>query len=134
VSADSAKLLVLVVEDEPLIGIVIEDVVDELGHNVVGPATELNQALDLATNALVECAILDINIRGGESYPVAFALLDRGVPILLATGHGPHTLPARLREEACLSKPFTTKQLDEALRKLFARAMICRGQESAEQV
>jgi len=134
VNEATAKLCVLVVEDEPLIGMEIEDVIELLGQKVIGPAAELNQALDLATNALIECAILDINIRGGASYPVAFTLLDRGVPILLATGYGEHTLPERLRGEARLTKPFTTGQLDEKLRKLFARAMICRGQEPTEQV
>ena len=113
---------VLVVEDEPLIGMDIEDAVEGLGHEVVGPVAELGEALDLATIAAVGCAILDINIRGGHSYPVADMLLKRGVPVLLLSSYGEQTLPKLLHEEARLPKPFTGVQLDKEIRDLCARA------------
>ena len=118
----AARLRVLVVEDEPLIGMDIEDAVEGLGHEVVGPIAELDEALDLATIAALGCAILDVNIRGGHSYPVADALRKRGLPVLLLSGYGEHTLPERLHEEARLPKPFTGAQLDKEIRELCARA------------
>jgi DNA-binding response OmpR family regulator len=121
----AARLRVLVVEDEPLIGMDIEDAVAGLGHDVVGPIAELDEALDLATIAALGCAILDINILGGNSYPVADILLKRGVPVLLLSGYGEQTLPARLHEEARLPKPFTGAQLDKEIRDLCARAANC---------
>ena len=117
-----ARLRVLVVEDEPLIGMDIEDAVAGLGHEVVGPITELDEALDLATIAALSCAILDINILGGNSYPVADMLLKRGVPVLLLSGYRQETLPVRLHEEARLPKPFTGAELAKEIRALCDRA------------
>ena len=120
---DSAvQFRVLVVEDEPLIGMDIEDAVEGLGHEVVGPIAELDEALDLATIAAFGCAILDINILGGHSYPVADILLKRGLPVLLLSSYRQETLPVRLHEEARLPKPFTGAQLDKEIRALCARA------------
>lgn len=116
------RLRVLVVEDEPLIGMDIEDAVEGLGHEVVGPIAELDEALDLATLEGLGCAILDINIRGGHSYPVADMLRKRGLPVLLLSSYGEQTLPARLHEVARLPKPFTGAQLDKEIRDLCARA------------
>ena len=120
------------VEDEPLIGMDIEDAVEGLGHEVVGPIAELDEALDLATIAALGCAILDINILGGNAYPVADILLKRGVPVLLLSGYGEQTLPERLHEEARLPKPFTGAQLDKEIRDLCARAVHPGQQERAE--
>ena len=116
------KLRVLVVEDEPLIGMDIEDAVEALGHEVVGPIAGLDEALDLATIAAVDCAILDINILGGHSYPVADILLERGAPVLLLSGYRQETLPVRLHEEARLPKPFTGAELAKEIRALCDRA------------
>lgn len=121
--SDTAKCRVLVVEDEPLVGMEIEDAIDELGHDVVGPIAELNEALAVALDGELGCAVLDINIRGGNSYPVIDLLLRRGVPVLLMSGYDVLTLPERLREETLLQKPFTTGQLDLELRNLCARAV-----------
>ena len=118
-----ARFRVLVVEDEPLIGMDIEDAVEGLGHEVVGPIAELDKALDLAADASLDCAILDINIRGGLSYPVADILINRGLPVLLLSGYSERTLPERLHEVARLSKPFAEAQLDKEIRDLCARAV-----------
>lgn len=119
----AARLRVLVVEDEPLIGMDIEAAVEGLGHEVVGPIAELDEALDVATIAALGCAILDINIRGGHSYPVAEILRKRGLPVLLLSSYGEQTLPVRLHEEARLPKPFTGAQLKQEIRDLCARAV-----------
>ncbi len=127
------RFRVLVVEDEPLIGMDIEYAVEGLGHVVVGPVAELNGALGLAADETLGCAILDVNIRGGNSYPVADMLLKRGVPVLFLSGYGMHTLPQRLHEEALLPKPFTTEQLDEEICNLCARASNSRDSRWAEK-
>ena len=119
----AARLRVLVVEDEPLIGMDIENAVEGLGHEVVGPIAVLDEALDLATIGAVGCAILDINIRGGDSYPVADILLKRGLPVLLLSSYGEQTLPERLHQETRLPKPFTGAQLDKEIRDLCAIAV-----------
>lgn len=121
------KLRVLVVEDEPLVGMEIEYTVEELGHDVVGPIAQLDEAVAAAADETLGCAILDINIRGGHSYPVADLLLARGVPVLLLSGYGRQSLPDRLQAEAYLTKPFTAQQLDQEIRNLCARAAINPG-------
>ena len=113
----------LVVEDEPLVGMEIEDAIGELGHDVIGPIAELHEALALALAGELGCAILDINIRGGHSYPVVDILRQRGVPVLLMSGYNLQTLPERLHGETLLQKPYTVEQLDLQLRNLCARAM-----------
>ena len=118
----AGRLRVLVVEDEALIGMDIEDAVEQLGHEVVGPIAELDEALDLATTATLACAILDINIRGGCSYPVVDMLRERGLPVLLLSSYDEQTLPERLHQETRLAKPFTGAQLDKEIRDLCARA------------
>ena len=123
--SDAAKRRVLVVEDEPLVGMEIEDAIGDLGHEVVGPIAELHEALALAVGGELCCAVLDINIRGANSYPVVDLLLRRGVPVLLMSGYDVQTLPERLRGETLLQKPFTTDQLDLELRNLCARAVDC---------
>lgn len=120
---DTARRRVLVVEDEPLVAMVIEDAIGELGHDVVGPIAEFHEALALVADGELCCAILDINIRGGNSYPVADILLRRGVPVLLMSGYNVQSLPERLQGETLLQKPFTVEQLDLELRELCARAM-----------
>jgi len=133
-SDGEARFRVLVVEDEALIGMEIEDAVAGLGHEVVGPVAGLNEALELATNAALGFAIIDINIRGGHSYPVAEILLKRGLPLLLLTGYGKQALPERLHKEAHLLKPFTGAQLDREIRNLCARAVNSGGSERAGQI
>ena len=123
-SSGPARRRVLVVEDESLVGMEIEGAIEELGYEVVGPIAELHEALDVAVSEALCCAILDINIRGGNSYPVAEILRERGLPVLLLSGYDRQTLPERLRGEVLLAKPFTAEQLDIAIRNLCARATV----------
>ena len=115
------SLRILVVEDEALIGMEIEGTVEQLGHEVIGPVADLANALVLAADCTIDCAILDINIRGGKSYPAVELLINRDVPVLLLTGYGIQTLPERLQEQIRLSKPFTSNQLEEGIQNLCAR-------------
>ncbi|MBV9331915.1 MAG: response regulator, partial [Alphaproteobacteria bacterium] len=78
---------VLLVEDEPLTGMFMHDLLDELGYEVVGPVTNLEDALDAANTTTVEAALLDVNLRGAAVDPVARILRRREVPIALVTGY-----------------------------------------------
>ena len=120
-SAATAKCRVLLVEDESLVAMDIEDAVRELGHDVLGPISELHEAVAAAADESLCCAILDINIRGGPSYPVADMLLGRGVPVLLLSGYFEGTLPERLHGVTLLNKPFTSVQLTTEIQNLCER-------------
>ena len=112
-----AALSVLIVEDEPLIAMMLEDFVDALGHSVAGTADNVEDALARVSDGGFDVAILDVRLRGGQpSWPVADALSDRGVAFLLATGGHVDPPPARHADARLLAKPFTLDSLDAGLK------------------
>lgn len=113
---------VLVVEDETLIAVAVEKVLQGLGCVVVGPVGKLDAALQLARDAALDAAVLDVAIRGGRTYAVADLLLVRGVPFVLASGYGGWALPESLQGRPRLTKPFTAQALEEQIRALVAGA------------
>lgn len=112
---------VLVVEDEPLIAFDIASMLDSLGCDMVGPVARLSDALSIVETEVFDCAILDINVRGGYITPVAEILLDRDVPVLLSTGYSECALPCSLVSQARLTKPYTSEQLERGLRLLCSQ-------------
>jgi CheY-like chemotaxis protein len=107
---------VLVVEDESLISLLIEEFLGELGYHVVGTAADLEQALTMSRTLDLDFVVLDLNLDGELSYPIAKVLRERGVPFLFATGYGLAALPQELRDVPVLAKPFRREELDAALR------------------
>jgi CheY-like chemotaxis protein len=106
---------VLVVEDESIVAMMLEDYLDELGCIVAASAARLNQALELARSLDIDIAVLDLNLAGEMSYPVAEVLQARGVPVVFATGYGSAGLSAQFHGAPVLSKPYTMDQLASAL-------------------
>jgi DNA-binding response OmpR family regulator len=96
---------ILIVDDEPLIAMMAEDWLGEMGHAVVGPAHNLPAALALAEDP-VDAAILDLTLGADTSYPVAARLRERGIPFAFATGHGRDFLAPEFRDAEQLAKPF----------------------------
>ena len=104
----SAALRILVVEDEPLIAMMLEDFLDILGHAVVGAADNVGDALTAIDARELDAAILDVNLRDGETcWPVADKLVERGIPFVLATGGSGNSIAERYRNRPTLGKPFT---------------------------
>lgn len=84
---DARRLRLLIVEDEPMVAKVIEDIIDDAGWQIVGPAPSVGVALELLQNTRIDGAVLDLNLGNGEvSLPVAKLLRDRGVPFFFASG------------------------------------------------
>src|SRR5690349_6230290 len=80
---------VLLIEDEMMVAMLLKDILADLGFTVVGSAARVEHALALIEAAgALDAAVLDINLNGQMSYPVADALVARRVPFLLATGYG----------------------------------------------
>jgi CheY-like chemotaxis protein len=102
---------ILVVEDEMTIAVMIEDILLALGAEVVGPVARLDAALKLAKDAAIDAAVLDINIRGGNSYPVADVLAERGIPFFFCSGYSDWALEERHRDRPRLTKPFSASGL-----------------------
>ncbi len=113
--ADINRGRILVVEDEMMIALLIEDALNGLGYEVVGPASKLEAAIKLARDETFHAAILDVNIRGGDTYPVATILRERGIPFVLASGYGGWALPPALKGHVLLQKPFTASDVETAI-------------------
>lgn len=114
---------VLVVEDEPLVALELATALEEAGCTVVGPAATLADALALAEAhaARLDAAVLDANLHGHSSRPVAELLSARGVKVLYVTGYS--SLPAGLAEDVVLlSKPLRDGDLLSALDRVLAPA------------
>jgi DNA-binding response OmpR family regulator len=118
-SEHSAGRQVLVVEDEMTIVVMIEDTLRQLGAEVVGPAARLDAALRLAKEAPIDAAVLDINIRGGNSYPVADILTERRIPFVFCSGYGDWAIDKRHRDRPRLQKPFSSSDLEARLLELL---------------
>jgi CheY-like chemotaxis protein len=118
---EERRVRVLVVEDEALVAMLIEDMLVELGHHVVGPAGHLEAALPLAREAEIDVAILDVNLGRDRSYPVADLLRERRIPFVFATGYGSAGLAEAYRDlTITLKKPFNASAVRAALRQALA--------------
>lgn len=102
----SAAPRVLVLEDEPLIAMMVQGWLEELGCETVGPAHSVPTALDLIANGSLDGAILDVSIGSGDSTAVADALRQKGVPYALATGRAGGKLVAEYGKAPSLLKPY----------------------------
>lgn len=107
---------VLLVEDEGFVALMIEDMLEELGCQVVASVGRLKEACSIAATAELDLAVLDINLGAERSYPVAEILRARGVPFMFSTGYGAAGLPAGLSGSPVLGKPFSAKALEDTLR------------------
>lgn len=104
---------VLVVEDELFVSMALEDMLTDLGCEVIGPAAHLDEAVAMIGSERFDAALLDVNLDGQPSYPVADLLLAASVPILFSTGY--HKLSNGYQRLPHLRKPFAKKDLEAAL-------------------
>ena len=115
---------VLVVEDEALIGMLLEDGLLEAGAEVVGPACSVKEALELIDQAAADgglsAAVLDINLEGEAVSPVADHLAALGVPFVFATGYGEGYNRGLHAAAPILAKPFGGNQVTDIVRDLTA--------------
>ena len=111
----SNRLRILIVEDEMLVAMNLEDMLLDLGHEVAGIASRLEPALSLAAEGQFDLALLDVNLAGSQSFPVAAILRDRNIPFLFATGYGIKGIIEEFRSYPVLQKPFRAVDLEQAL-------------------
>ncbi len=111
-------LTVLIVEDESMIGMLLEDLLEELSCKVLGPANSVAQSMALIETGgqTLDGAFLDINLRGEFVYPVADALLARNVPFVFITGNATHGIDPRYGAVRTLKKPFMASAIERAIK------------------
>lgn len=105
----------LVVEDEALIRMMLVDMIETLGHVVVAEAGSVEDAVRVASDTTFDNAILDINLGGSKSTPVAEIFARKAVPFIFYSGYGEDGLPEDFRNRPMLRKPFQLDALDRAV-------------------
>jgi DNA-binding LytR/AlgR family response regulator len=111
-------LRVFVAEDEYLIATELRGMLHGLECRTVGPVADVETGLQVLRRerGQLDCAVLDVDLRGQMALPLASKLRAQGVPLLFATGYGKAVLP---EEWACvprLQKPYDTASLGQAIK------------------
>ena len=114
-STGDSSLQIIVVEDESLVAMMIEDMLTDLGHQVVATSGRMPDASELVSNESADLAILDVNLNGEETYPLADSLTARGIPFIFATGYGSAGIKAEWSGVPVLQKPFQSRDLADAI-------------------
>lgn len=107
---------VLLVEDEMLNMMMFEGMLADLGCQAVTVSATIEDALSRVAESVFDVAMLDLNLGGVKSYPIADALTARGVPFFFSTGYGEKDIEADYRDRPVLNKPVQAVQLVELLR------------------
>ena len=113
---------VLLVEDEAIIAMTAEDMLEELGCTTVATASTLGEALAAAETASFDVALLDINLNGEESLPVAARLRVLGLPFVFTTGYGAPGSSRDYDDVPLVGKPYDMNDLAAAIAAALANA------------
>ncbi len=99
-----------------MIRMLLEGMLEDLGHTVAAEAGAVGEALDLAKNGDFDIALLDVNLNGQPITPVVEVLVKRGVPFVFASGYGQRGVPEPYSNHPILQKPFQIEALAQALK------------------
>jgi CheY-like chemotaxis protein len=113
---------ILIVDDEPMISLLLEDWLGELGHETVGPARSVATALDLIGAQPPDVAIVDVSLGRETGFPIAERLSRLGIPFVFATGQAEGTLPPPFSDAPMLSKPFDFAAVEGAIARMLGKA------------
>lgn len=117
-----AGLRLLVVEDEYMIAEYIITLLEDFGCEVAGPAATIEEAFAAMADGGLDGALLDTNLNGVSSAPIAAALRGASVPFVVVTGYGARELADDVLNCAQrITKPFSTGELRATLISAFAR-------------
>ena len=119
-TADAKR--VLVVEDDPVIAMVIEDVLRDMGLKVLIILTLAHALLEIETHQ-VDAVLLDMRLRGESARPMVLALVERKLPFAVLSGSDQSGLQQEFPQIRLLPKPFGKAQLQQAVRELLKPAL-----------
>ncbi len=112
---------VLIVEDNPLIGLDIAALLRDAGCRVVGPFASASSAIQAVGEGGLDAAVLGIDLNGEKAFCVAEALELAGVPFVWLTGYSRCVVPEQFRDRPILSKPVVGRALIRQLSILLQR-------------
>jgi CheY-like chemotaxis protein len=111
---------VLILDDEPLIAMLLHDWLEELGYEAIGPANTVAQALAFVESDRLDAAILDVSLHKTDCYPVADVLKARNIPFAFGTGRDEQLIALRHAGTPILTKPYDLSALQEVMGKLLS--------------
>jgi PAS domain S-box-containing protein len=109
---------VLLVEDEPLVSMMLADLLSAFGHKVDGPYSRFSDAMLAAKSNNLQAGILDVNLGGEKTYAVADILADRKIPFAFVTGYGPDSIVSAFSHAPVLQKPIEAAKLHALLQQI----------------
>jgi PAS domain S-box-containing protein len=115
---DSGDKRVLLVEDEPLVSMMLADMLSAFGHKVDGPYSRFNDAILAAKSNNLQAGILDVNLGGEKTYAVADILANRKIPFAFVTGYGPDSILSEFAAAPVLQKPIEAAKLHALLQQI----------------
>jgi two-component sensor histidine kinase len=111
----------LIVEDSYLLVLTLENMCEDLGWQVVGPASRLDEAMEMARSGTFDAALLDVHLNGEMSWGVAEVLTARGIPFAFSTGYDQtDMLPDHLAGSLVVAKPYRLDDVEHRLRQMMA--------------
>ena len=113
---------ILIVEDEPLIAMMLEDFILSLGHDVTANCDSVSAALAVVSAGRFDLAILDVNLKGESVWPVATALRASGIPFVLASGGHVDPPPPEFKDVPLIEKPYTIDRVSPIIAAALAHA------------
>ena len=117
-----AGLRILIVEDEFLVAMLVEEMLQDLRCEIVGPVSTLEEAVATVRQNRLDGALLDANLNGKNSSPVADELSGHEVPFILVTGYGGHKGdPPVLKRAPRVRKPVNFDELADRMTEVFVR-------------
>jgi DNA-binding response OmpR family regulator len=117
-----APASIFLVEDEPMIRMLVVEMLEAIGYRVMAEAGDMTAALGLARTIECDLAILDVNVDGHVISPVAELLRTRQIPIIFATGYDSSSLPEIYRGLPALQKPFQIETLERIISAVLRQA------------
>ncbi len=111
---------ILIVEDEPLIAMMLEDFLESLGHSIAATCDTVDAAMTEVEKGGFDLAILDVNLKGQNVWPVATRLREQGVPFVIASGGHVDPPPAEFAAVPLIEKPYTVDRVTPAIDAAFA--------------
>ena len=109
--SEACSRRVLVVEDEPIVGMDIEAILSEAGLQVIGPATSAEEALELIRWDEVDCALIDFVLTDGDASTILAKLSEKNIPFAFVTGLSADGIPSAYSEIPTINKPFAAAEL-----------------------
>jgi len=112
---DLHDMRILIVEDDAYLAADLAEALRARGAIVIGPAATLAEAFRAVESHWIDCAVLDVNLDGEMSFPIADRLESACIPYVIASGYGADALPERFRSKPRLEKPYRSEALAEMM-------------------